>query len=167
MRFLSRRAPEDDPVAEGAPASDGPQLLFDGQILARWFIEYRLTQEVDRAKRYHRPLSVLIAVPTLLSEEKLIPAALDAAVAAAVLSARESDLVGWIGEDRILAIMPETSAEHAEVALSRWRNEMWLRSRGVGGQKWQLVMLDELMEFNNIITLDRTLKTRVEQQRAA
>ena len=89
MRFLSRRAPEDasgppdDAEFDGGP--DRLRLLHDGRLLAKWFIEYRLKQEVDRAKRYDRPLSVLIAVPTMLLNERLTDAALDAAVSAAVL----------------------------------------------------------------------------------
>ncbi len=170
MRFLSRRAAEDASGPNDGDLDEAPDrllLLHDGRLLAKWFIEYRLKQEVDRAKRYDRPLSVLVAVPTMLLNERLTDAALDAAVSAAVLAARETDLVGWIGEDRIMVIMPETNGDRAKIAMSRWRDEMWLRSRGVGGQKWQLTVLDALTELADFTTLDAALATGAGEQRAS
>jgi len=120
----------------------GPEMLVDRGILAAWFIEYRLAQEIERARRYDRPLAVLRATPQTLAGEALPEQALAAAAEAATVAARATDIVGWEGPQTILILMPETPPEAARVAAARWRNEIWVRSRGFGGHKWQLTLLE-------------------------
>jgi len=59
------------------------------------------------------------------------------AVAAEALrtASRTTDFVGWDGPDAILIVMPETIPETARVAAARWRNEIWLRTCALGGQR--------------------------------
>lgn len=135
------RTPEPGP--ESGPA--GRELLLDGEILARWYIEMRFEEEVERSHRYARPLSVLVAHPALLPGETPVRKAVQAAAAAARAAARSMDMVGWVDDTTVLMILPETAREEARAAASRWRNEMFLRSRNEGGQKWDIRIAHDWM----------------------
>jgi hypothetical protein len=135
------RTPE---PARGQPAT-GREVLLEGEILARWYIEMRFEEEVERSHRYGRPLSVLVATPSVLPGETPAGKAVHAAAAAARAAARSMDLVGWIDEQTILMLLPETSREEARSAASRWRNEMYARSRNEGGQKWEIRIAHDWM----------------------
>ena len=131
----------------------GPKLLFDRGILSRWFVLYRLIEEIDRASRYERPLAVMVARPVLLAGETLAPEARAVAAEAAARTARSTDLVGWLSDESILILMPETTPDSTRVALNRWKNEIWLHTRTHGGQKWDVIVLDQLDEFETLETL--------------
>jgi hypothetical protein len=139
--------PEPDTASDGL---SGPHLLEENGLLARWYIELRLAEESERARRYVRPLAALAASPSVLPGERLPEEARLQAAEAAKAAARTTDLVGWTGDDRILVVMPETDAESARIAAARWRDEIWLRSRSSGGQKWDIVTFDHGEKFRNI-----------------
>ena len=146
MRLFKNSQPEREggpqPEQETARQPYGPETLREGPLLARWYMLLRLKEEMERARRYDRPLSILTAVPALLPGEQLSPEAFAAATEAALRAARSTDLLGWLDNDSILVIMPETSQAAAEAVVFRWRNEMWLCSRGVYGKKWKIIALD-------------------------
>jgi hypothetical protein len=155
---------------EAQPAPDGDELarhavLRSGSLLAPWFIQYRLDEETDRARRYGRPLAVMVATPALLPGEPLSRAARQAASDAALHAARTTDLVGWADDEgRILIIMPETTADLANVAASRWRDEMWLRGRNVNGPKWEITLVHHPDEFTNREVVSEAVRLRVETE---
>lgn len=138
----------------------GIEDLHDGNLLVRWFAEYRLAQELDRSRRYGRPLAVLVASPALLPHEELSEDALLAAVAAAHAAARTTDLVGWFSEREILMVLVETAPDDARTALSRWRDEMWLKGRSAGGPKWTITLLEDMSEVEDIPGLQAALTVR-------
>ena len=125
-----------------APQPHGPETLKEGPLFARWYMFLRLEEEMERARQYDRPLSILSAVPTLLPGEQLSQEAFAAATEAAQRAARSTDLLGWLDSSSFLVIMPETSQVDVDTAVFRWRNEMWLCSRGVNGKKWKIIALD-------------------------
>jgi len=137
------RSHASEPAAAAGPA--GPELLLDGEIFARWYMEMRFEEEVERSHRYDRPLSVLVASPTVLAGETPAAKAVRAAAVAARRAARTIDLVGWIDQQTILMLLPETTREEARAAASRWRNEMYSRSRSDGGQKWEIRIAHDWM----------------------
>ena len=67
----------------GPQQASGRELLLDGEILARWYMEMRFEEEVERSHRYGRPLSVLVAKPALLPGEAPARKAVFAAAGAA------------------------------------------------------------------------------------
>lgn len=134
IAFVKRRPPQE-------AAHRGPESLKDRGLLARWFIIHRLGEEMLRAGRYGRPMAVMVARPSLLPGEQVSEEALARAAAALSDVARRSDLAGWLDDHTVLAIMPETERRGALAAAYRWLNEMWLRSRGAGGQKWNVAAL--------------------------
>ncbi|MBF6600246.1 MAG: hypothetical protein IVW36_07025 [Dehalococcoidia bacterium] len=116
----------------------GRDLLIERELYARWYMDLRLDEEAERARRYERPLSLLLAGPALLADETPTPDSLQAAASAARTAARAMDLVGWVDSATILMVLPETTTDEARAAASRLRSEMWLRSRSFGGQKWEI-----------------------------
>lgn len=102
--FFGRRKESPEPESQ-AP---GPELLQDGPIYAQWYVHHRLEEEVRRARRYHRPLSILVAKPRVLPGELAPALSVDVAAEAARSVSRSTDLLGWLSKDSILIIMPET-----------------------------------------------------------
>jgi len=106
-------------------------------------MEVRLREEATRARRYGRPLTVIVGAPDLLPGALLDATALTHAISAAKRAARDTDLIGWLDAQRVIMILPETSPANARVAAARWRNDIWLRSRGQGGRKWHVTVVDD------------------------
>ena len=115
-----------------------PELLTDTGLLAEWYLTYRLDEELERARRYQRPLSVLVAFPITELGDSLSLAAKHAAAAAAQRACRSVDLVGWLGAETILIILPETDPDRAVLAASRLRDEFLKGSAFIGGQSWEV-----------------------------
>lgn len=90
----------------------------------------RLNYELRRARRYSRPLSlILVAIDQYESISlKIGPAARDAAVQAAarllLSSIRDVDIAGRCREDTFGVILPETAGPGAEIAAERIRTRM-------------------------------------------
>ncbi len=122
----------------------GPEILNDQGLLAEWYLIHRLDHEIERARRYHRPLSVLVAVPLLEPGESLSFAAKHAAAAAAQHGCRTVDLVGWLGAETILMVLPETDRDGADLAAARLRDEFTERSEFIGGQRWKLFSVPDV-----------------------
>lgn len=149
-----------DRSASSAPTLTGPRLLTDRGILSRWYVLFRLIEEIDRAGRYARPLAVMVAKPDLLPGERLAPDGRAAAADAASRTARSTDLVGWLSDDSILIVMPETPQTDARTAVNRWQSEMWLHGRTRGGQKWSVIVLDQLEDFATLERFHASLDER-------
>ncbi|MBX9690349.1 MAG: diguanylate cyclase [Candidatus Obscuribacterales bacterium] len=90
----------------------------------------RLNYEIRRARRYSRPLSlILVAVDQYeVLSLKVGPAAKDAAVQAAarllLACIRDVDIAGRCREDTFGIILPETAGPGAEIAAERIRTRM-------------------------------------------
>lgn len=165
MRLQLFKKPEPEP--EGTPPPASPEFLKSGVLLTPWFILYRLDEEMRRARRYQRPLSIIVATPATLPGERLTAEALYAAAEAAQVIARSTDLVGWIEGDRIITIMPETNPEEAKAAASRLLNEMWLRGRSMGGKKWSLAAIENAGDYETTEQLILAATDRLIQEKAA
>jgi hypothetical protein len=145
MRLFKHAEPE--PGARSIERWVDPSVLRDGVLLAEWYILHRLDEELERSRRYDRPLSVIVVAPMLLPGERPTSLELEVAAAAARAASRSSDLLGRLGRDAILMIMPETGLGGARVAAFRWRNDMWTHGQGVGGHKWETVIMENLGDF--------------------
>jgi hypothetical protein len=139
-----------------APEPTSPPILRDGVLLGRWYILYRLAEWMKLARRYHRPLSIVVASPVLLPGQPLAEEALESGAAAARLVAKDTDLVGWLEGGRILVIMPETPRIGAASAVFRWRNEINLRTK----RKWRFAIIDDVHQYG---TADELLQAAAEQ----
>ena len=152
-----------EPLA-ATPESDPVEGLFEEGVYASWYMGHRLPQEVARAQRHGRPLTVLAATPFLLPGESLTRQALKDATDAARLSSRETDLVGWGEDGRLLLVLIETPASEALVASARLADAMYQHSRGHGGQKWRVTVLEELGDFADLERLAITMRERLERE---
>ena len=156
IRFGRRTEPG---AATDMPARNAA-VLTDGVLLAEWYILRRPDEELERARRYDRPLSVVVAEPQLIPGERATALELEVAAAAARAAARSTDLLGWLGSDRILMIMPETSPLHARSAVFRWRNDMALKSRYIGGHAWRSKAIESPCSFETAEELLRATAGR-------
>ncbi len=134
-----------DGVSLANTASDGvlvagSELLFEGSLLAGWFILHELEKEMQRAKRHERHLSILVLTPVPSLGHRPDAPALEAAAIAARQSARTTDLVGWLPDDRILVVLPETDRDGAAAATHRWRTEMYTSTLRMGPVRWVVTM---------------------------
>jgi hypothetical protein len=87
-----------------------------------------LEGEVARAARHSRFLSVVIANPKLLPDERLSRREAAAAADAVTELLRRSDHAGWLDELTLLLVLPETDRNQAEAAAFRIRAELTRRS---------------------------------------
>jgi hypothetical protein len=147
---LSRGRKED---ASPPPQTDGSNAIFDGGLLAAWYVARRLDEELARAHRCDRQLSVLLTSPQLLPGERLPASAREAAAAAALRGTRRYDLVGWLPNGGIVVIMPETGQREAASVADRLRNEMFRCNSAVGGHKWAVRDVIDGRAFNTSIAL--------------
>ncbi len=142
-------------------------LLLDGPVLARWFVLYRLEQELYRARRYGAPLTILVSEPQLITGEHVRSDGREAAASAAAKSARSLDLVGWLDDSRIIMVLPMTDAPSARFAATRMRDEMWLLSYTHGGQKWQIQLVDDLDQIESLLREQNVVLAHREESDAA
>ena len=87
-----------------------------------------LDGEIARAGRHGRFLSVVIASPRLLPDERLSTRETANAAEAIVGLLRRSDHAGWLDTSTLLLVLPETDASQAEAAAFRIRSELTRRS---------------------------------------
>jgi len=91
------------------------------------YLHTRLAQEMERARRYDHPLSILyldldgLKRVNDLYGHQVGNEVLEQAGALLRASARENDLVGRVGGDEFLIILPETARESARVVAERFR----------------------------------------------
>lgn len=129
---LQRRTP---------PESDrswivGAQVLTERGLLRQWFIRLRLAEELEEARRYGYPLSVVILSPMLVAGERDAKSRVSIGITAARSAARASDLIGWLDGDDILVVLPHTDVTGADGAIDRWREEMRRQTEPFGNLKW-------------------------------
>lgn len=138
------------------------ESLLDEGLLASWFMQYRLEQEVDRALRHGRPLAILMAQPELIIGERLTRAARTAAAGAAIAAGRTTDLVGWAEDNAcILIVMPETDPELARVGATRLRDEIWRRGRAVNAPQWDITLMHDPDAFRSPLPLASAAVERI------
>jgi GGDEF domain-containing protein len=166
--FKKSAKPDVSVSSQPEPAPVNERVLKEGPLYARWYILHRLEEEMERARRYDRPVAVIMVAtaPPIPGEARNAPA-LEAAVETAQAMARSIDLLGWYSGDSFLTIMPETTQADAEAAVSRWRNEMWLRSRAFGGQKWRVAALASSDQFASAEQFAQAVKEHLAVQEAA
>lgn len=116
--------------------------LLENGLLSGWFMQYRVEEELERARRYKCPLTILHAAPVLLPTEKVSDSLLEAGAAAAQKIARRTDLLGWWRGSGIMIIMPETDMAGAEATASRWRTDLYLKTHSAGARKWRVRAID-------------------------
>ena len=126
------------------PASD---ILGDRGILRQWFIEYRLQQEMDEARRYGYALSVVVLSPMLNSSNNSWNERVTKGVLATKEAARTTDLIGWLEGDDILVVLPHTDYAGARAAIERWRNEMYRDTPPTERLKWLAAAAQDCGDF--------------------
>jgi hypothetical protein len=96
-------------------AEEGRRLaIYDRttQLYAYWYLDLRGAEEVVRARRYNKPLSVLSLWATSPAAIQKLTAHLDAQL-------RDTDIAGYLNNGHVVVILCETSLKGASVVLRR------------------------------------------------
>ena len=125
-RAASKAAPETD---KGEPGHSAVGTREEGipELSGHAAFRARLQQEIDRAARYHAPLSlVLLDLDGFGARNRTLgfeagDLALEAAVAVIKSKIRTVDIIARLGADEYAVILPETGEAGARVAADRLR----------------------------------------------
>ena len=108
------------PISPLARARECPAATFmPAAALGHTDIGMLLEYEVDRARRYRRPLSLLRAVPQARRSTLSGPSEAEGVAGVIRSNLRRIDHVGVLNDQSILAILPET--EQREAGIAAWR----------------------------------------------
>lgn len=144
----------------------GPGVLSDGPLLKDWFIRYQLEREIERAGRHARPLSVVVITPVPTGAALLDADALAAAAEAAMSSARATDLIGWLSDNRILVILPETDRDGAAAAAYRLTSEMSRQRSNQGRTRWAVTAKADGHTYESVEQLLDVVAAEVRREQA-
>jgi PleD family two-component response regulator len=157
----------DEALPDEPEPEPGPDLLKDGVLLARWFILYELDKELRRAARHERPLSIVVLMPTPTLGHDLSEDSLARAAEAAQKAARSTDLIGWLPNNGILIVMPETDKDGAASAVHRWRDAMYTSTMRAGAVRWRVATSVNAWEFESAEQLLESLLAQIDTAKAA
>lgn len=112
-------------------------------LLAYWYVAVRCNEECERAARYKRPLAFLVVEPS--------PGKDDWATQGALIEwlrngLRSTDIVGFCGNGRFIALMPETERTAAQGAIQRLRAQVPSVDTAMAGFPEDGNTFDELYE---------------------
>lgn len=114
------RAPDlgpPEPEVANAPAGDTRFLTDpDTGVHTRTYLDHRLPAEIARARRYQRPLSVLVV---RLEGDAVDPARLSGAATVLTRRVRTCDVVARLGTAAFAVVLPETTVDDAGVLAAR------------------------------------------------
>jgi GGDEF domain-containing protein len=140
-------------------ADEGRKLaIYDRAtgLYAYWYLQMRAEEEMSRAGRYQKPLSVA-------SFWCATRDAIERATATLAGTLRSTDLAAYLGNGHFVVLLPETSAEGATIVVERVRERV---GEGVTGVAVQYPedgeTLNDLIETANVI--DRVLARAKERE---
>ena len=119
------------------PGPEHPQhLLIDEQtgLLTPWYLRMRADEEVVRADRFLRDLSITVCMPQVLPGDDGRAAVTSAGKRIRPLI-RDVDFAGYI-DDAIAIVLLETPEDGANVLAQRLRSELGLRGSHIGALIW-------------------------------
>ncbi len=90
-------------------------------LLAYWYASLRGDEECDRSVRYKRPLTLLLAEPGPDSDARVVQGQLADWASRQV---RAVDITGYLGNGRIMLLMPETDGTGAWRVVARLHNDV-------------------------------------------
>lgn len=129
VRRATRPAPERTQIEKFV--RHGRKLVIyerDTGLFAHWYVELRGDEECDRAKRYGRPLSMLVIEPARTQDARGAQRALCTWLASEL---RHADVAGYLGNGRYIVLMPEADAEAATHVIARLKDEGYAADVGI------------------------------------
>jgi hypothetical protein len=127
--FKKQPATKQEPAPGVAPPAVADNLL------------QALDDEIWRARRYERPLSVIVLTPRLLPAERLSPVEAAFAIKTVREVLRRSDNIDWVDGAYVVGILPETDSDRARAAAYRARTELERRAAGDRRITWRVASL--------------------------
>jgi PleD family two-component response regulator len=140
-------------------ADEGRKLAIYDRVTglyAYWYLQMRAEEEMSRAGRYQKPLSV---VSFWCSTKE----AIERATATLAGTLRATDLAAYLGNGHFVVLLPETNAEGAAIVVERVRERVGGDISGVAVQYPEDGQtLNDLIETANVI--DRVLSRAKERE---
>jgi len=121
-----------------------------------------LDEELWRARRYERPLSVATATPVLLKGERLGDKLTASVLEAARTALRRTDGVRMVEGPLLIAVLPETGELEAQSAAFRLKTELTLPGLASRQVKWHTAAVTLTTETNAAELLEAALATLAE-----
>ena len=87
-------------------------------LLAHWYLSLRGKEECERAARYERPLTLLLVEPAPESDPVMMHGHLAQWLRSHL---RAVDIIGYLGNQRHVVLMPESDMAGARLVASRFR----------------------------------------------
>jgi GGDEF domain-containing protein len=118
-----RRASADRALVSKATdyAESGRRLAIyerETGLLAHWYLSLRGKEECERAARYQRPLTLLLVEPAPESDPVMMHGHLAQWLRSHL---RAVDIIGYLGNQRHVVLMPESDMAGARLVASRFR----------------------------------------------
>jgi len=135
-------------------SSRAPSVTREAVDASRAGFLHALDEEIWRARRYGRPLSIFIAGPRLLPAERLSSGEVEFASRTVGDVLRRSDASVWLQESFIAGILPETNADQARAAAYRLRGELERRTVSARRRNWRVATVPLGDEESAEILLD-------------
>ena len=133
--FVYRRAARPDPMRSQVEkfVNSGRKLVIyerDTGLFAHWYVELRGNEECDRARRYKRPLSIIVVEPArgLSGEEWATQQAVSNWLGREL---RQSDIAGYLGNGRYVVLMPEADAAAVGHVIRRLKSDGYATDIGL------------------------------------
>ena len=133
--FAYRRATRPHPMRSQIEkfVNSGRKLVIyerDTGLFAHWYVDLRGNEECDRARRYARPLSVIVIEPAraVPGEEWATQQALCNWLSREL---RQSDIAGYLGNGRCVVIMPEADGAAVGGVIRRLKSEGYATDIGL------------------------------------
>ncbi len=131
------------PLFKREPAPPSPSASAPGAV--HFAVPASMLQALDdeiwRARRYDRPLSVIVITPRLLAGERISRVESEFAVKTVREVLRRSDNLEWVEGAYIVGFLPETNGDEARAAAYRLRTEMERRSASNRRINWRVASI--------------------------
>lgn len=121
-----------------------------------------LDEELWRARRYERPLSVVTATPVLLKGERLAAKLTASILEAARGALRRTDGVDMVEGSLLIAVLPETDDLEAQAAAFRLKTDLTLPGLASRQVKWHTASVTLTTETTAAELLEAALATLAE-----
>lgn len=134
---------------ESCLATDTQTQFYNTRLL-----DTRLTEECDRARRYHRPLSfLLVSIDSLSDLAKTYGTNLPQLIVQDVAvflkeCTRSVDIIVRRGEDRFVLILPETQLDQARIVAERIRYAIANNTFRIEGKEFKVTASVGVISFD-------------------
>lgn len=164
FKKATERGEETPPPSEDAtPANDRPDAAIRDELglHQRWYFVMRLAEELERASRRNRRLSIVAWEYRLLPGEAVPESFVRRAAEELAERVRAYDVVFHLDDCRFVALLPDADGTEARTAAFRIKADLCIAIPGPG--KWRAAVAAFPVDGLDADTLVHTALDRLEQ----